>query len=170
MKAIIFIGLAVALLGLGSGCKHQRPLTAAAQIRRMAAADAGRDSFALSELRDMPSWTTLYVFGPYTPTNRIQQTLGFEWKEADNYGLEASETSYLAVFVSGGRVVRAEKWPRYVEWSPESLSLTPTTVVTIDRSGARPILKIAEPGGAANRSHPVQPQTNRTSPAAGSGG
>jgi hypothetical protein len=98
VKVIILIGLAIAFLGLGNSCKFQRPVTAEAQIRRIAATVSGRDSFALSELCDMPSWSKLYVFGPYTPTSRIQQTLGFEWKEAGSFGLDASECGSFSGF------------------------------------------------------------------------
>jgi len=141
-------------------------MTAGDQIRHWT--DSGRGSFALSELQDLPAWTRLAIFGPYTPASRIQQTLGFEWKQAGTFGLELREDIYLAVFVSSDRVVRAEEWSRHFEWSPESLSLNPSTVLMVDRFGSRPTLKIAEPGGPTNRSQPIRSATNQTSSAAGS--
>lgn len=58
------------------------------------------------------AWERLFIFGPYTPVDRIQSQLGFQWPEAERTGISASDTFYLFVFVKDGEVVHHFKYPR----------------------------------------------------------
>src|SRR4029079_5892657 len=91
------------LLAMGSivSCRLTPPATASAQIATWPSADSGRSQFMLSEIQDVPPWTALYFFAPYTPTSAIEQRLGFEWPDAKRFSLDSREDIHLAVFVSG---------------------------------------------------------------------
>jgi len=113
------------------------------------------------------------VFAPYTPTQAVNQALGFEWPEAKRFNFDTREEVYLAIFVSGSNVVRAEEWRRdRFDCSPglAGHALAAKMGLRVDRSHPVPVLTIAEPDGSDDRGQPLRPGTNRTSAAAGHGG
>src|SRR5881409_29675 len=102
----------VLVLGVAVACRITPHVTASAQIAGWVAENSGREQFTLSEIQDLPAWTALYVFRPYTPTTRMQEKLGFDWKDAGRFGLDQRDGIHLAVFVFGTNVVRVEEWER----------------------------------------------------------
>jgi hypothetical protein len=62
------------------------------------------------------SWERFFVFGPYTPVERIEQQLGFSWPQASQTGIEVGDTFSLLVFEHEQRVVSHFKCPRTVDF------------------------------------------------------
>jgi hypothetical protein len=60
------------------------------------------------------AWDKLFIYGPYTPVDRIHAQLGFKWSEAQKTHIDSSDTFYLLVFVKSSNVVRHVKLPRTV--------------------------------------------------------
>lgn len=58
------------------------------------------------------AWDRLYVFGPYTPHQRIHDSLGFRWPGIRATTIEYSEGVNLVVFVRSGEVVYWFEHPR----------------------------------------------------------
>lgn len=56
-------------------------------------------------------WDKFFVFGPYTPRDRIIEALGYEWEGAYPMGLEYDENQFL-VFTKDGLVVMTFIFPR----------------------------------------------------------
>src|SRR5689334_6582390 len=102
------------LLGLlaSVGCQVAPSRTASAQIEARASDPSHTNRFSLSELKHVPPWASLQLSAPYTSTVTINQRLGFQWADADRFGLAKRDDIYLAVFVSGSKVVRVEEWKR----------------------------------------------------------
>lgn len=50
-------------------------------------------------------WDRLYVFGPYTPAQRIHDSLGIHWPDAKSTSIEYSDVVNLVVFVQNRQVV-----------------------------------------------------------------
>ena len=120
------------------------------QIDRWTRRWPGRKNFVLSEIEDQPTWSALYVFGPHTPPETVEPALGFKSNEAfwSAFNLfHHKEDFYSALFVSGSNIVRTDTWVRSSDWSSNLLgrALSPTTVVSIDRSGPRPLMTLVEP-------------------------
>ncbi len=86
----VLLGLLVTV-----GCRVSPSRIASEQIQSRAADTSSSDRFALSELRDLPPWTSLHVFDPYTPTATINQRLGFEWSDANSFRLDKRDDIYL---------------------------------------------------------------------------
>jgi hypothetical protein len=61
-------------------------------------------------------WDKLFIFGPYTPVDRIHTQLGYAWKGASKTHIETSETFSLLVFVEKARVTRYFICPRYLDF------------------------------------------------------
>jgi len=59
-------------------------------------------------------WDKLYVFGPYTPVEKIHAQLGYHWSEAGKTAIQASDTFYLLVFMKNGQVISHYKFPRTI--------------------------------------------------------
>src|SRR5664280_3066 len=148
MKRLNHILAVLLVVGLAVGCRLTPSLTASAQIGTWVAEGSGRDHFKLSEIQDLPAWTSLYVFAPYTPTSMIRQKLGFEWRDAKRFSLDTRDDIHLAVFISGTNVARVEEWGRG-QFDCSSVltghALLASTVIHIDRTKAVPTLTIAEP-------------------------
>ena len=68
---------------------------------------------AMSTVTDF-EWNTLYVFGPYTPVEKINAQLGFDWPEAEKTYIHSSDTCYLLVFVRNQNIVNHFKVPRTI--------------------------------------------------------
>src|SRR5262249_23709694 len=51
------------------------------------------------------AWDQIYVFGPYTPHDRIHTSLGFPWPGVGRTTIEWNEGVNLVVFVRGMEVV-----------------------------------------------------------------
>jgi hypothetical protein len=52
-------------------------------------------------------WDKLYLFGPYTPSSHIEDTLGFKWRKK-----EVPEGVTLLIFTLDSRVVATVEHPR----------------------------------------------------------
>jgi hypothetical protein len=145
------------------GCGRLAPAPRASdQIAGWFAEGSARNSFTLSDLHDLPPWTALYVFSPYTPTTEIQKTLGFEWADAGRFNMDMREGVNLAVFVSSNAVVRVEEWHRDRFECGHELAgrqLRPSMVIRIRRETPRPVLTIAEPDAQPNGG-PAMPSGN----------
>ena len=170
MKRTIHVLIVFLAIGEVVGCRSTPSSTANAQIRTWVSADSGRTQFTLSEIQDLPPWTSLHVFAPYAPTSTIEQKLGFEWSDGKRFSLEAREDIQLAVFIAGTNVVRVEEWGRGSFDCSSGLTshgLLPSAIIQIDRAKTLPTVTLGE-DGPANESQPVRSETNRTSSAAGS--
>ena len=149
MKRAIHILAILLAMGWIVSCRLTPSSTAGAQISTWVSADSGKTQFTLSEIQDLPPWTALHVFAPYTPTSTIQQTLGFEWPDAKRFSLDARDDMHLAVFVSGTNVVRVEEWGRGRFDCSSGLAghvLLPSSIIQIGRAKAVPTLSLAESG------------------------
>lgn len=158
------------MIGTTAGCRQTHSATASEQIGAWVAEGSGRNRFTLAEIQELPPWTALYIFAPYTPTSTIHKQLGFGWPDAKRFNLDAREGIHLAVFVSGTNVVHVEEWKRDRFDCRQALTghiLLPSKIIKIDRTKPVPTLAFAEPDGAANGSQPIRSETNRTPPAAG---
>ena len=51
------------------------------------------------------AWDRVYVFGPYTPHERVYETLGFRWGDIGRTSIERNECVNLVVFVRDREVV-----------------------------------------------------------------
>jgi hypothetical protein len=51
-------------------------------------------------------WDKLFIFGPYTPLEKIYMQLGYKWTEAEKTHIDSSDTFYTIVFVKNGKVIR----------------------------------------------------------------
>jgi hypothetical protein len=67
----------------------------------------------VSALTDF-QWDKLFIFGPYTPVQKIHTQLGFKWADAEKTHIDSSDTFYLLVFEKDGKVNRHFKLPRTV--------------------------------------------------------
>jgi len=68
---------------------------------------------AISAVTDF-EWDTVSVFGPYTPVEKINAQLGFDWPEVEKTQIYSSDTFYLLVFVRNQKVVKYFKVPRAI--------------------------------------------------------
>jgi hypothetical protein len=137
--------------------------TASGQIQSRTADTSSSDRFALSELQELPAWTSLHVFAPYTPTATINQRLGFKWPDADRFRLHERDDIHLAVFVSGSTVVRVEEWKRTpFDCSPalSGKALLPTSVLRIDRSKPTPLLDLSDVADSGRAAPLTRQETN----------
>jgi hypothetical protein len=57
-------------------------------------------------------WDRLYVFGPYTSSEQINQCLGFRWQPLWPTSFQDSKGVNLVVFVYGKKVVHWFEFPR----------------------------------------------------------
>lgn len=57
-------------------------------------------------------WDTLYIFGPYTPKEVINEKLGFTWFDVRAASIEYRDDIHLLVFVKGHDVVQYLEYPR----------------------------------------------------------
>jgi hypothetical protein len=62
-------------------------------------------SMSLSKLTDF-KWDQVFIFHPYTPEDKIDQTLGFHWRNRVKGELEMNDRYNLMVFVCNGDVVQ----------------------------------------------------------------
>lgn len=58
------------------------------------------------------AWDRMFVFGPYTPRERIHATLGSYWNDANRTSIEHSDSITLVVFLRNGEVVYWCEHPR----------------------------------------------------------
>jgi len=61
------------------------------------------------------AWDRVYVFGPYTPHDRIHSSLGFRWVGVTSTTIEWNEGVNLVVFVRGAEVAHWFEHPRTEE-------------------------------------------------------
>jgi hypothetical protein len=145
----------LAIIG-GISCRVTPMRTALAQITAWLA-DSTKEHFSLSEIQDLPPWTALYLFAPYTSESTIRQKLGFEWPDAGAFKLEERDDIHLAVFVTTTNLARVEVWSRgRFDCSTDmtGIPLDPGTSVRIARASKVPTLDLAEPLRRANRRQP----------------
>jgi hypothetical protein len=64
------------------------------------------EAFQLSAATDF-DWDRVYVFGPYSSPESINEELGFDWDDAGDSAIEDADWVNLIVFVEDGEVVRA---------------------------------------------------------------
>ena len=58
------------------------------------------------------SWDKLYIFGPYTPSEIVNKSLGTIWPEYWDRSIESNEAIILLVFTDKGKVVQYLEYPR----------------------------------------------------------
>jgi len=80
-----------------------------------AALVSGRSEVNVATATDF-EWDHIFIFGPYTPIQRINTQLGHEWPEIAATGIHLSETFSLWVFEKKGLVVRYFKIPRTIDF------------------------------------------------------
>jgi hypothetical protein len=57
-------------------------------------------------------WQRVYIFGPYTPHERIDDALGFHWADAERTSIAYNDGVNLVVFARSGEVVGWFEHPR----------------------------------------------------------
>ena len=57
-------------------------------------------------------WHRLFIFGPYSTANRVNDSLGFQWNGLDRSGVEWGKGATLFVYVRRNEVVRSFDHPR----------------------------------------------------------
>ncbi len=110
-RAIICAGLLLSLL-LPGACSSQEPDPLPRQLRL--AVDAGAETFDFAAHTTVP-WDRMYVFGPYTSRDRVEQVLGFAWRGYQQTSIEGFDGVCLVVFVRDGSVVHWYEQPRHIE-------------------------------------------------------
>ena len=89
------------------------------------------DRIALRDLSDF-DWDRVFVFGPYTTSQTITKTVGFELPELAGYHIDESDSIQIIVFVKDNKDVRNEQINRgKFEFAPQALAspFTPATAV-----------------------------------------
>ncbi|WCJ60942.1 hypothetical protein NXS98_07435 [Fontisphaera persica] len=107
------ISATVMAFGLFACAKSESGLVRALERWAQAATATTNSTVAISAVTDF-AWDKLFIFGPYTPVDRIHAQLGFKWAEAEKTHIDSSDTFYLLVFVKSSNVVRHVKLPRTV--------------------------------------------------------
>jgi hypothetical protein len=59
-------------------------------------------------------WDRLFFFTPYTDMGVIYNTLGYEWKDAKQTGIDSFDRDNLLVFTLNGKVVNYVNHPRHL--------------------------------------------------------
>lgn len=97
----------VFLIGALSGCAASD-----AQVQEQIAAQVARGDGTVVRLADVTpfSWERLHVYPPYTPSEQVEEELGFRWRGADR--IEMLDRFTLLVFVANDRVVAFVEHPR----------------------------------------------------------
>lgn len=147
MKRIILIAVVSAVL-LATACGRDT-LDEALAERLGEGVDAGGGSRIDPQALTDFDWDKLWVFGPYTPGEVVEETIGFSWGPAD-HAAPLTEGQYLYVFVLGDKVVRhalapgdSEPLVRDEPWEPGDVFIVQdatdawgprTVVVPIDAS------------------------------------
>ncbi len=113
MKTLWFF-IAVAVTGglfacAKSGSGFVKAIERSAQI----ASTSTNPVVTVSQLTDF-QWDKLFVFGPYTPVQKIHAQLGYTWTDAEKTHIDSLDTFNLFVFVKDGKVVRYFKLPRAI--------------------------------------------------------
>jgi hypothetical protein len=66
----------------------------------------------------------IVIFGPYTVQETVDQVLGQPWPAYAHFGLAASDSFHLIVLLRGGKVIKAEQYPRgQGDFVPELLNV-----------------------------------------------
>jgi hypothetical protein len=105
--ALTLIGLALLVIWLGGGRRQpQRALT-------MSVA-SGAESFDFAAETPI-AWDRMYVFGGYSPREKVEQDLGFAWPEYEDTSIHWSDSVNLVVFARGNRVMTWFEQPRVIE-------------------------------------------------------
>lgn len=107
------VALAIVAGGLLACAKSDRDFIKAIERAAQAASTSTNPVVTVSALTDF-QWEKLFVFGPYTPIQRIHVQLGFTWTDAEKTHIDSAETFYLLVFVNEGKVARHFKLPRTI--------------------------------------------------------
>jgi hypothetical protein len=68
-------------------------------------------TFRLNEATSF-AWDKFYVFAPYTTSEDIQRTLGFNWSQSNCFDLSSRDDINLLVFVKDGKVIQFLEYPR----------------------------------------------------------
>jgi hypothetical protein len=83
---------------------------------RLLTATAKRKTFQISDLTDF-SWDRVLLFHPYTPADRIQRELGFDWQNSVVGQLESNDGFELLIFVERSNVVQFVRVRRIIaDW------------------------------------------------------
>ena len=66
-----------------------------------------RDSAVEIRLKDLTdfTWDRVYIFNPYTPTEKIDKDLGYIWQSAGHTSIYTLDAIILLVFTNAGKVV-----------------------------------------------------------------
>lgn len=60
-------------------------------------------------------WDRVFVFGPYSTSEEVESSLGFDWREYADSSIEGSDSVCLVVFVADGSVAAWYDQPRSVD-------------------------------------------------------
>lgn len=116
-NALVFrtfaLALAVSLFALSACAKSESGFIKAIERSAQIASASTNPVVTVSALTDF-QWDKLFVFGPYTPIQKIHAQLGFTWAEAEKTHIDSSDAFYLLVFVKDGKVARHFKLPRTI--------------------------------------------------------
>ncbi len=68
-------------------------------------------TFKMTSLTDF-AWDGLYIFGPYTPADEVEKSLGFSWPPVETTQMQVSDAFCLFVFTHKNKVVLYFDYPR----------------------------------------------------------
>src|SRR6266571_2005869 len=110
-----FMAVAVAIVagGLFACAKSDGDFIKAIERSAHIASTSTNPVVTVSALTDF-QWDKLFIFGPYTPVQKIHAQLGFEWADAEKTHIGSSDTYYLLVADEDGKVIRHVTLPRTV--------------------------------------------------------
>ncbi|SMO60468.1 hypothetical protein [Melghirimyces algeriensis] len=92
------------------------------------------------------SWDQLFIFGPGTSLDKMEQALGFEWPDGEALAADLKEGEDLLVFVKEDKVVRYVHFKGtqgdFAEW-PKSLSPSHAVFQGVSEKGSMVIRPVS---------------------------
>lgn len=87
-----------------------RKLAAAVEKKR------SNDNVVEIRLKDLTdfTWDRVHIFNPYTPTEKIDEDLGYVWQSAGHTDIYTLDAIILLVFTNNGKVVFYVDHPRHL--------------------------------------------------------
>jgi hypothetical protein len=115
---ILFTGIALFIIGVGCESRkleHQRQ-GVSNRLADAVAKKKGNPKEVIVRFDQIATfeWDRLFFFTPYTDVGVIYNTLGYEWKEAKQTGIDSFDRDNLLVFTLNGKVVNYVSHPRHL--------------------------------------------------------
>jgi hypothetical protein len=113
MKRAKLIFLVLILLAVGLYLKSKEPVDIKEFRNSLCQAVHAKpaSSIKLSNLTKF-EWEKVYIFGPYTPKEKVESDLGFKWNGFNETGISSDDSTNLLLFLSKDNGVKWAKIPR----------------------------------------------------------